>query len=204
MATESDRNDEDKHRLSLEALHAYRQVLTVHFLAAFVVMIGIAVPLLKLETSNRAGTEATSAITILPVVILSGALGALVSALQRLYKLEHLPAALVHPLPGLSDWHLWLYSLIPPIIGMVGAVLFYLLLAGGIIDGPLFQHFHCDRQGASCDGSLAGLLSYSPQSVQDYAKSIVWGFISGFSERIIPDALARLESTASKGYGEGA
>jgi hypothetical protein len=33
----------------------------------------------------------------------------------------------------------------------------------------------------------------------DYAKSIVWGFIAGFAERLVPDTLESLSRSAQKG-----
>jgi hypothetical protein len=31
--------------------------------------------------------------------------------------------------------------------------------------------------------------SYGPAQASDYAKALLWGFVAGFSERLIPDAL---------------
>ena len=169
-------------------LDAYRQVLAVLFLSSLVLLALLAVPLIIAEYKKIP-------LPILAFVALSGALGAFFSALTRLYSLENLPAALIRPGFTLGNWHLFLYALIPSITGIIGAVFLYVTIAAGIVDGDLFQKFKCDA--SACDG-LTGLLSYSPASVKDYAKALVWGFIAGFSERLVPDALSRLE-TSGKG-----
>jgi hypothetical protein len=166
---------------------AYRQMLAFLFLSSLVLIALLAVSLFVAEYKKVH-------LTILPFVALSGALGAFFSALTRLYSLERLPAALIRPGFNLRNWHLLVYALIPSITGMIGAVFFYVAIAAGLIQGELFQHFECAPDADTCD-SLTGLLSFSPATVKDYAKALVWGFVSGFSERLVPDALSRFEKS---------
>jgi hypothetical protein len=168
-----------------EMFAAYRQMLATLFFTSLVLIIIITVILLSAK-SNKDDLQ------ILPFVALSGSLGAFFSALTRLYSLEQLPAALFRPDLRLQNRHLLMYALIPPIVGAIGAVFFYVCLAAGVIQGDMFQKFQCSPNVCNCN-SLTGLLSYAPATVTDYAKSLVWGFVAGFSERLVPDALSRLE-----------
>lgn len=103
-----------KLELSKELFIAYRQMLTFLFISNLVLLLIIALPLFMAQYKNWD-------IPLLPYVALSGALGAFFSALTRLYSLERLPVALLNPHLKLFDWHLLMYALIPPIVGMVGA-----------------------------------------------------------------------------------
>ncbi|MDP2241474.1 MAG: hypothetical protein Q8K18_15095 [Burkholderiales bacterium] len=188
---DDDSNNQTKELLPPQKqLELYRQALVLLFVYTLVVVgiIGLLLSLIEFFYGR---------VPILPLVALAGALGALFSALTRLYSLRQLPAALL--LVGNADRknnYLKVFCLVPPTVGMIGALFFYVLIASGIISSELFQDFHCNIL-KGCEG-LGGLLSYSPITPTDYAKAIVWGFVAGFSERLVPDALARLEKTELK------
>ena len=174
----------------------YRQVLKWLFLCTLWIVLLISVLLLGLEIARRMGFYGGD-IPILAIVALAGALGALFSAVTRLYSLHQLPSALLTMnVPKLSGNYLLVLCLVPPLVGMIGAVFFYVLIASGIVSSELFQHFHCGSK-EGCEG-MGGLLSYSPIEPTDYAKSLIWGFTAGFSERLVPDVLARLDKTSFK------
>jgi hypothetical protein len=177
--------------LTAELFSAYRQMLAFLFLASLGLLAVITITLLVAPHFNIT-------LSILVFVALSGALGAFFSALARLYSLADLPAALVRPDLKLRNWHLFMYALIPPIVGAIGAIVFYVCVASGLIQGDVFQKFKCKPSDFDCN-SLDGLLNYSPETVTDYAKALVWGFVSGFSERLVPDALSRLEKSGKAG-----
>ncbi len=129
---------------------------------------------------------------VLAFVALSGALGGFVSSLSRLYSLRELPALLMKKsLHSMQNKFVAMYSLIPPLIGAIGGVVVYVAVAGGLIQGDLFAKFKCFNQGGNCD-SFGGLLMFGPSAVTDYAKVLVWGFISGFSERFFPGVIESL------------
>lgn len=96
--------------------------------------------------------------------------------------------------------------------GMIGAVVFYFIMRGGLIGGTLFPDLQKIGIGEhavwriGADGSVrsgpsgslqpAGLTILEP--TLDMAKLLVWSFIAGFSERLVPDTLARTEAQATK------
>jgi len=170
-----------------EQLELYREALLWLFRWTLVVIGIISIPLIIMEFMGK------SVLTILILVVLAGALGALFSALTRLYTLRQLPAALLlvdkkRP----QGKYLLVFCLVPPIVGMIGSTFFYLLMQSGIVTSNLFVDFSCNASNVCVD--LNCLLAYSPCTPADYAKAIVWGFVAGFSERLVPNVLARLES----------
>jgi hypothetical protein len=79
---------------------------------------------------------------------------------------------------------------------MIGAIVLYLIFAGGLLKGDLFPEFHCSVFDRSND--FHGFVTnWSPNGPAANAKAIVWGFIAGFSERFVPDILNRLGSEHS-------
>ena len=115
---------------------------------------------------------------------------------MRLYSITELPAALLHvELAKLRNRYLLMYSLIPPIVGMIGASVLFLAVAGNLVGGEMFPSFVCKIDDCN---SFVGLLSYGPEQVQDYAKVLVWSFLAGSSERLVPDSLRSLSTPRSK------
>lgn len=96
---------------------------------------------------------------LLATVMLTGALGAFFSALTRLYSFNELPRVLIERKLTLPTIQLLMYSLIPPVVGAIAALVLYMAFAGNLITGDLFPHFACNEASAtpsSCDkfGSL--------------------------------------------------
>lgn len=129
---------------------------------------------------------------ILVYVVLSGALGGFVSSLSRLYSLRELPSLLLHPnFRLIRNRYVAMYALVPPLTGIVAAAFIYLAIAAGLIKGDLFAEFACSKVG-ECDRGLSGLMDFGPATARDHAKVLVWGFISGFSERFFPGVIEGL------------
>jgi hypothetical protein len=81
----------------------------------------------------------------------------------------------------------WRMLLIRLLYGMIGAVIFYFVLLSGLVGGAAFPSGDELVWGAPPDGNLA--------------KLIVWSFLAGFSERLVPDTLERTEGRATKADG---
>lgn len=181
--------DEKELRQALR-VEVYRRLLSSYFISTLAVAGLVFLP--SMLAHARKGWDAPMELPILVFVALFGAMGAFFSALARLYRLEGTARALTsEDLRRLRSPYLVLYSLIPPITGVIAALVLYLAIAAGLISGAAFQTFACIAPREACDG-FAGFLSYAPATAQDYAKAIVWGFIAGFAERFVPDALRRM------------
>src|SRR6185369_3495973 len=181
-------------------LNVYRQMLSSLFLATLLLIIMLTGVLLVFDGTyffhNGDGVKEPS---IFLFVTLSGALGAFFSALMRLYKFEDLPKALMDgTLKSLGNRYLIMYSLVPPLVGAIGATVLYVGFAAGLFQGDLFPKFACTPIGKICAGFGSLIEHFGPASAQDDAKALVWGFLAGFSERFLPDALGGIAKSEKK------
>jgi hypothetical protein len=127
-------------------------------------------------------------IAILVLVFLVGAMGGLVSILQRFQ--------------GISDEGDPLYTVFQlkhggisvkssAIGGAISAVILYLVIAGGLLEGALFPKFTLSEDNSTREFLKGFLTVMTPYKAPDYAKLVVWSFIAGFAERFVPDTLSR-------------
>jgi hypothetical protein len=137
----------------------------------------------------------------LKAVAMCGALGGFFSALRRFYSfdsaLQATPAVWVL---GNSPVYLIVYSLIPPLIGAIGAGVIYVVMAGQMIKAGILPNFANipDNPHTVSTHFYAFINDWKPEMPTDYAKVLVLGFIAGFSERFVPDILQKLTDQADK------
>jgi hypothetical protein len=153
----------------------------------------------------------------LTVVVFLGAMGGLVSVQQCLQNASD-PGDQLYNVSELMHAKSILVSAVS---GATFAAVLYLLITAGLLEGSLFPElrtpFHDRRtspavsptaRDAPAASSPAGtsqgqtqqtgisfvqfLLQTSPQSASDYAKLMIWSFLAGFAERLIPDTLSRV------------
>src|SRR4029078_2865390 len=108
--------------LKPELLDAYKRMLTYQFSGALVLVAILALGLLTSYFIAKNGHP-----PVLILVTLAGMLGAFFSALARLYNVDHLSVAIISDTASqLRGWHLFMYSLTPPIIGAIASVVLYI------------------------------------------------------------------------------
>lgn len=173
-------------------LDAHRALVMCLFISTIAIGLGFLAVILYFETTGRGG------LTIMIAVIVAGAGGSFVSSLRRLYSFQDVfPQGEYLKLFRKLNFYVVAYSLVPTVVGMLGAVIIYLIFAAGFLTGDLFPEFHCatDQNCADFHGFVA---NWRPDGPAANAKAIVWGFIAGFSERFVPDILNRLSSENTK------
>jgi hypothetical protein len=178
-----------------QLLAVYKQMLLSLFSAALIIVVVLIGMLLPFSFPfNHDGRDPP----LIFAVILAGSLGAFFSALIRLYNFEDLPKALVmRELRGLPRGYLLVYSLVPAVIGAISATVLYLIFAGGLLQGGLFPQFGCESD-AKCNLFLTLLDQWHPTAAADYAKMLVWAFVAGFAERLVPDTLQNLSKAGQR------
>lgn len=183
-------------------LDAYRQVLNYLFLATLAVAGGLVVLIFFPGLIFMMFHQTWPPLSIFPLVILAGTLGAFFSALLRLYEIKNLPAVLYEGGLHLNGLSLFIYALTPALIGAIAAAILYLIFLSGLLQGTPFPQIGCAGGEGQCSSLSALLGTYGPKGSADFAKAILWGFVAGFAERLVPDLLENFaQSDALKKAG---
>ncbi|AKJ29652.1 hypothetical protein [Caldimonas brevitalea] len=179
----------------LDTLDAHRLLVVCLFISSFAIgTLYLAVGLFFAATG-----EGGRVVTPLTATIVAGAGGGFVSCLRRLYAFQDVfPRKGYERLFRRMNFYVLAYSSVPALVGMIGAVVVYLVFAAGLLQGDLFPAFECVH--GTCQSFQDFIQYWSPTDAQAYAKAIVWGFIAGFSERLVPDILNRIGSGQSAGH----
>ena len=85
--------------------------------------------------------------------------------------------------------------MVPIMMGFIGAVIVYLAVLADIVSGSLFPEMQCKSVTGDCS-TFIGLFSLAPADAPDYAKALVIGFASGFSERLVRDVLGTVDKAS--------
>lgn len=177
-------------RLNFDRVRTYITLLATMILVVFSSYIVI-------HFLNLTSTKDPNSLFATTMLVLAGMLGACVSALSRLYSVSWI-SGFVTGVNSLSQffWGLALNFVTAVIEGGIFAVLLYLAFMAQFVSGALFPVFQEQPNEPLFHRFFeAGLKTHS-----DFAKALVWAFIAGFSERLVPDFLStlgpQLKSTA--------
>jgi len=126
----------------------------------------------------------------LTVVMFVGAMGGLVSLQQRFQSLPDEG----DPIDNVSELEHGRFFILPAISGGIFAALLYLLFAGGLLAGELFPVIPVVEPSDEGERILLTnlLIGTGPEDTVEYAKLLIWSFLAGFAERLVPDTLTRL------------
>ena len=186
------RTDPEVQENDQAALDAHRLLVMWLFISTLVLGLVFLAVMLYFDKTGRGPS-------IMVAVIVAGALGGFVSSLRRLYGFQDIfPRKNYIRLFRKLNFYVIAYSLVPALVGMIGAVVVYVIFAAGLLKGDLFPEFYCVTGDGTCDEFHRFVYYWSPHGPTAYAKALVWGFIAGFSERFVPDILNRLGSENAK------
>jgi hypothetical protein len=141
--------------------------------------------------------------SLFPLILLTGAFGAFISLIQRVQSIPSAGDTILNVLNIKSGRTGFLLA---PLSGALFALLAYLLFVSGFVKGDLFPSIlyssevtNVDNINKDFDFYVYGMM---PRSPTDFAKLLIWCFIAGFAERLLPDALNRLIARKLEGYVE--
>ncbi len=126
--------------------------------------------------------------------LLIGGIGACVSFFLRFSKLTTTEIEFI-----VTSW--W-SIVVPVLIGLIMGGFIYIVFFAGILTGDggdglftsnLFPLFTSTQLEEGEVLSLKKALEIRPVSVQDFGKLLVWCFLAGYSERLVPNILQNLE-----------
>ncbi|WP_394781877.1 hypothetical protein [Undibacterium sp.] len=168
------------------------------------VMTGLGLAALLIYTLLVTFTSWNVDVMPLGVVLFTGLMGGLLSVQQR-YQSASDEGDPVHNIAVLRWGNFSV--LVSPFSGALFAVIFYVIFVAGLVKGDLFPGFpvRLDRpisHGTQLPYFSDFLSQATPINVVQYAKLIVWSFIAGFFERMVPDTLSRFaakQNMAGKG-----
>ncbi|MBS0661252.1 MAG: hypothetical protein JSR82_23800 [Verrucomicrobia bacterium] len=122
-------------------------------------------------------------------LIFAGLLGAGFSVLARLYALNwsRQLSVRIDDSQALKKG-LVLTCVLSLLAGVIAAAVMFLMFASGWLKGDLFPQFAPAQSGQV----FVVFLQIQPASTADLAKLLLWAFVGGFSERLIPDKLKQL------------
>lgn len=128
---------------------------------------------------------------ILLLVFCAGSVGAVINNYYRLAKLSEVDKVALEALDG-TVFTMQIY--VSVLISGVLALVMYGLFLSGLLQGDLFPKFK--NTALEFESVFRLLRVVVPNQNIDTAKAIVWAFIAGFSERLVPNVLDRLINQA--------
>ena len=93
----------------------------------------------------------------------------------------------------------WARLFMPAISGSIFAALLYFIIIGGLVQGQLFPAISSAATIPKGGDMMLAIRTNRPDSVADYAKLVIWMFLAGFAERLVPDTLTRFMDTKDSG-----
>ena len=84
-----------------------------------------------------------------------------------------------------------------PILGGVFAYALYLIFMAGFLQGSFFPSFKSATEPYETYANFVALTQ--PATNADVAKAVLWAFIAGFSERLVPNFIDKIAKEADTG-----
>lgn len=119
-----------------------------------------------------------------------GVVGGTLSVIQRIQSLPEGDPLFRSLLIRVSSWGL----IGSPITGGAFAVILYLVFAANLFQASVFPSIK--TPDTTTPNFWAFITATYPKIGVDWAKVLVWSFLAGFAERLVPDLLTRLTTAA--------
>lgn len=130
---------------------------------------------------------ASGEVSFVLLLFLCGALGGITNNYLRLREMPVSEKDLLDPL---TNKLAILQVYVSPIIAGVFGFILYSLFLAGIVQGSLFPDF--SGNDLKFDGVAGLFTNVAPTNNLDAARALLWAFVAGFSERMVPNILDKV------------
>ena len=127
------------------------------------------------------------------LIFVSGTVGGAVNSFRRIQKLT---TAKAQESSAMTGRLVTIQIYLSPFVGGVFAFVLYLIFMAGFVQGSFFPDF---ANGEETFGTFRDFARCSiPATNADVAKAIVWAFIAGFSEGLVPNFISKIAKDAGQ------
>jgi hypothetical protein len=127
------------------------------------------------------------------LIFLAGTVGGVVNNFRRIQKLSQ--AKLRHS-SAMAERLVTIQIYVSPFVGGVFAIVLYGIFMSGLVQGSLFPAFQSADEPFATFDKFAALSM--PGKNADMAKALVWAFIAGFSEGLVPNFISKITKDANQ------
>lgn len=125
------------------------------------------------------------------LIFVSGTVG---GALNSFRQLQNLTMDKVERSGATTERLITIQIYLSPFVGGVFAFVLYTIFMAGFVQGSLFPVFASGEQAYTNYSNFA--TQNIPATNSDVAKAIVWAFIAGFSEGLVPNFISKIAKDA--------
>ena len=126
------------------------------------------------------------------LIFVSGTVGGVVNSFRRI---QDLSTAKAHESSAMTERLVTIQIYVSPLVGGIFAFVLYTIFMAGLVQGSLFPEF-ADDQPYKTYKDFARMSI--PKMNADVAKAIVWAFIAGFSEGLVPNFISKITKDAGQ------
>lgn len=158
--------------------------------------VGVAIVAVVAATTTAAVLSVRDEIPWTTLIFLGGTVGGVVNNFRRVQKLSLSGSRRSSPL---TDRLVTIQIYTSPFVGGVFAIVLYGIFMSGLVQGALFPAFQ--ETGAAFDLYPRFTELVRPATHADMAKALVWSFVAGFSEGLVPNFISKLTKDAEQELG---
>jgi len=127
------------------------------------------------------------------LIFVSGTVGGAANSFRRI---QNLSTTKTEPSDVMTERLVTIQIYLSPFVGGVFAFVLYTIFMAGFVQGALFPVFASGKEAYKTFSDFASLTI--PATNADVAKAIVWSFIAGFSEGLVPNFISKIAKDADQ------
>lgn len=128
------------------------------------------------------------------MIFVSGTVGGVVNSFQRIQRLA---TSGVQNYDPVTQRLIITQIYVSPFVGGIFAFVLYIIFMADFVQGPFFPAFESGAQPYTSFSDFAML--FVPKTNADVAKAIIWAFIAGFSEGLVPNFISKITNDSTPG-----